>query len=117
MEAAYRDIARPTWGRPQGEGHTVTRSSKGYWRTSANRIVHQALTNRHLAVQRLSLPAVLPVIEMAGFGSPFAGGPASEPGIEMAGFARSRRYRPTVSRFTRSSRAMRLRDQPWSARV
>ena len=33
------------------EVHMATRSRKGYWRMSANRIVHQALTNRHLEEQ------------------------------------------------------------------
>ena len=33
------------------EVHMVTRSRKGYWRISANRIVQQALTNRHLEEQ------------------------------------------------------------------
>ena len=33
------------------EVHMATRSRKGYWRMSANRIVQQALTNRYLEEQ------------------------------------------------------------------
>jgi hypothetical protein len=69
-----------------------------------------------------------PTIEMAGFGSVVddepviemagsAPSPGSEPGIEMAGFARNCRYLPTVSRSIPSSRAIRHRDQPRSAKL
>ena len=55
-----------------------------------------------------------PGVRMAGF----AAGSAVEPGVEMAGFASAnRRYFPTVSRLTSSSRAIRRWDQPCAAKV
>src|ERR1700746_1008269 len=75
-------------------------------------------------------PALLPAVEMAGFDSLLAPGPAgrmagfdslspSEPVVEMAGFAfpARRKYRPTVSRSIPSSRATRRLDHPPSAKL
>ena len=55
-----------------------------------------------------------PASEMAGF----AAGSASEPVSTLAGFASAKcRYRPTVSRWRSSSRAIRRWDQPLAANI